>query len=272
MAFKFNRAWLQEEDYINLIRDIWSEDPADTELTVWDNLQAKMTRIKDATKRWESAKKLALKAELSNITQNICTIYSDMASTPPSEDTFTLLRDLGNRKKEILLMEEITWKLKSRITWLREGDQNTKFFHKLASDRRNRNAIWRIMKLDGTYAISNADIQAEAYRHFSHFYQLQSDINRDNQSWVLDHVQRMFDQDAIDALNSPITREDVYVTLKSFASDRCPGPDGWPSEFYLFFFDLMGNLITEVVEQTRVTGHMLASYNSTFIALFPKST
>ena len=34
----------------------------------------------------------------------------------------------------------------------------------------------------------------------------------------------------------------------------------------------MGNLITEVVEQTRITGHMPASYNSTFIALVPKST
>ena len=149
-----------------------------------------------------------------------------MASTSPNEDTFRLLKELGNKKKEILLMEEISWKLKSRITWLREGNQNTKFFHKSATDRRNRNAIWWVNEMDGSFAITNAEIQAEAYRHFSNFYQAQREIDGDNQSWVLDHIQRMFDCDSINALNQPITREEVHATIKFFASDKCPGPDG----------------------------------------------
>lgn len=37
--------------------------------------------------------------------------------------------------------EEIFWKQKSRNTWLRVGDQNTKFFHATTKQQRARNRI-----------------------------------------------------------------------------------------------------------------------------------
>lgn len=33
------------------------------------------------------------------------------------------------RKLQILNMEEETWRLKSRATWIKKGDYNTKFSH-----------------------------------------------------------------------------------------------------------------------------------------------
>ena len=163
MAFKFNRAWLREDDYVQMIKDLWNEDIGALELSVWDIFHTKMQRIKGETKTWEISKKKVLRAELMAISHKINDIYTRMVSKTPNEDTFILLNELGDRKMEILHIDEITWKLKSRIKWLREGDLNTKFFQKTATDRRNQNAIWRIMKADGTYAITNEEIQHEAY-------------------------------------------------------------------------------------------------------------
>lgn len=81
----------------------------------------------------------------------------------------------------------------------------------------------------------------------------------------------MFDDDAINVLNKPISKNEVLSVLKSFTLDKCPGPDGWPSEFFLFFFDIMGNEIADVAEQFRVNGNIPANLNSMFIALVPKA-
>jgi hypothetical protein len=47
------------------------------------------------------------------------------------------------------LMEEVSWRQKSRVLWLREGDKCTKFFHIMANSNRRRNTIDSLL-IDGT--------------------------------------------------------------------------------------------------------------------------
>ena len=42
-------------------------------------------------------------------------------------------------------LEEISWRQKSRVLQLREGDSNTRFFHKMANSNRRNNGIKNLL-------------------------------------------------------------------------------------------------------------------------------
>lgn len=43
--------------------------------------------------------------------------------------------------EDIYTKEEIMWRHRSGIRWLKEGDRNTAFFHKIANSRKRQNTI-----------------------------------------------------------------------------------------------------------------------------------
>ena len=91
--------------------------------------------------RWNPSKKsldCAIVSLLSGSTNGILSI-EDM-------ERLTLLK---SDKKKILEHYLLTWKLKSRTKWALYGDSNTKYFHMMASGRRNQNSIWSLYDDDG---------------------------------------------------------------------------------------------------------------------------
>ena len=63
------------------------------------------------------------------------------------EERLELERVRGELEK-VTLMEEICWRQKSRVLCIREGDRNTRFFHRIATSHRRFNSIDRLM-VDG---------------------------------------------------------------------------------------------------------------------------
>jgi len=67
-------------------------------------------------------------------------------SEEPAKEEGILVGQLEERQKQ----EEILWRQKSRVNWLREGERNTKFFHQAMVHRRQRNRIFSIKNNTGT--------------------------------------------------------------------------------------------------------------------------
>ncbi|XP_058099758.1 uncharacterized protein LOC131244120 [Magnolia sinica] len=69
--------------------------------------------------------------------------------------------------RKLELMEEIFWKQKARISWLEEGDRNTKFFHSLAKEKQRRLAI-RSIVLDSADRLEDlAEIKNDVVNYFA---------------------------------------------------------------------------------------------------------
>jgi len=58
--------------------------------------------------------------------------------------------------------------------------------------------------------------------------------------------------------------------MQRFDKEKSPGLDGWMVEFFIKYFDILGTNVQEAVEESRSSGSIISSLNSTFIALIPK--
>ena len=64
-------------------------------------------------------------------------------------------------------IERARKKQASRITHIREGDANTKFFHLKVNARRRKNPIQRLRK-DNGWAVTHEEKESTIYDHFTH--------------------------------------------------------------------------------------------------------
>ena len=56
------------------------------------------------------------------------------------------------------LLEETSWRQKSREIWLKEGDRNTSYFHRMANSHRRRIDIFGL-KINGVWFIEQDELR-----------------------------------------------------------------------------------------------------------------
>ena len=81
---------------------------------------------------------------------------------------------------------------------------------------------------------------------------------------------RFVEEEEEETLNHPVTLGELEATMKCFSKDKSRGPDGWPMEFYNFFFELIGQDLLLAIEECQLSCRMSEFFNSTFLALFFK--
>ena len=146
--------------------------------------------------------------------------------------------------KKWVLLEETHWRQLSRELWLREGDKNTGFFHRMANAHRRNNSMEKI-KINGRWLEDEQEVREGVVNAFQ---QLLSE----EQSWKADieglQLQRLNQAEA-EGLEQPFTEEEIHVALMGMNGEKAPGPDGFTVTFWQSCWDFVKEEIVDLFKE-----------------------
>ena len=152
---------------------MWTKDESSKEVkeSAWQTrvdgpqslkLAKKLEATRRDLKRWNKSCLGSSREKIKELEQKIAQIQSLEATKENLELEVSLSLELD----EWLVREDLKWKQKSREIWIREGDQNTRFFHLSTLIRRMRNYIQEIKLEDGSWINDGEDIQMYFIENF----------------------------------------------------------------------------------------------------------
>jgi hypothetical protein len=165
--FRFENMWLQEEGFVDRVQGWWSSYSFDGPPSLI--LAQKLKALKEDLKKWNYH-------EFGNVSLRQQQLFRDLEALNCKESLGGLSASERDLQATTLLeldklahLEETSWRQKSRVLWLKEGDNNTKFFHKMANSNRCRNFMEKLEVGDVTYSV-DSDIRDMVVQFYDSLY------------------------------------------------------------------------------------------------------
>ncbi|XP_021714646.1 uncharacterized protein LOC110682599 [Chenopodium quinoa] len=210
--------------------------------------------------------------------QKLLAIAQDL--TKWSSDTF---EDLGEKitkaeedLKEAQLhssnqpnFEESYWFLRSRVSEIKDGDRNTKYFYHKASQRKSKNYIKGLMDASGEWRTGKLEVEKIILDFYGSLF-TGGEIDDGLFTEVLASVPHLVCEGTNNSLCCPYPKDEIFAALSQMSPCKAPGPDGLHAIFYQKYWHIVGDDVTLFVNNI-ISGRVSISHvNRTNVALIPK--
>ncbi|RVW38145.1 hypothetical protein CK203_091289 [Vitis vinifera] len=125
------------------------------------------------------------------------------------------------------ILEEISWRQKSRALWLKEGDSNTKFFHRMANARRRENFISSLTVM-GIRLSKEEELKEWIGSYFKSMFEDPIVRRPEVESGLFNTLDSLDN----DILEMQFSIEEVLRALSDLGGDKAPGPNGFTLAFW----------------------------------------
>lgn len=242
--FRFEATWLKYERCEEVVNEAWDMDSIGYPM---GKVLLKVNNCQNLLSTWNG-----------KLFGNVCSMLikkrkelEQVEWLPISGGNQNRLKLLNEEIQKLVEMEECLWQQRAKEDWLRDGDQNTKYFHCKSTERNKRYFISGLENEHGESIEEENQIGALLTAYYTKLFMSSNPTNFDR---VLEGVDQKVSATINAELLRPFEPSEVQEALKQMESGTAPGSDGLPPLFYKKFWNKVWQEVTEVVLAALNTG------------------
>ncbi|GJU26662.1 sodium/hydrogen exchanger 6 [Tanacetum coccineum] len=167
---------------------------------------------------------------------------------------------------DALIVEERFLKQKAKVEWLKSGDANYAYFHKVVKIHVSRNRIDSVTTSSGA-RVDGDQVPIVFIDHYTAFLGQQGVTTPllNNNLFCT-----KLSTNVADYMICAVSDQEIRNAIFSIGGDKSPGPDGFSIAFFKEAWDIISQDVIKVVKEFFINGVLLKELNHTIIALIPK--
>ena len=261
--FRFENMWLKVEGFQELIHSWWQG--IEVRGSASFRLVTKLKVVKQKLKEWNREVFGRLEDNKAAALQLVDHWDRVECERRLSEEETVSKKEAKDSYAKWVSLEETHWRQHSRELWLREGDNNTGYFHRMVAAHRRSNHMDRI-KIGGVWLNEEKDVREGVANAFQHLLTENSDWKADIEGLQLEQL----NQQEAENLEQPFSEEEIHSAPMEMNGDKAPGPDGFSMAFWQRCWVIVKEEVLEMFKEFYEQSVFIKSMNSTFLVLIPK--
>ncbi|CAL9007242.1 unnamed protein product [Prunus brigantina] len=256
--FKFEAYWVTDPECREVIHRSWNMHNGGGSVSCWNK---KQRRCRYDLRKWSRGKFSNARLKIDTLNAELEVLQRDW------EENVGRIERVKLELNETWGQEEKFWKQRSRITWLKEGDSNTAFFHHSTLQRRRRNRVSKIKGVNGLWGEGDSQVRKAFEDYFKDIF---SAGRRRDLGDSLAFITPVITGQMNISLCRPVSDEEIKEAAFQLGANKAPGPDGFSGVFYHHYWDIIREDLSRMVKAFFHEEFSVHGLNMTEIALIPK--
>ncbi|XP_019241533.1 PREDICTED: uncharacterized protein LOC109221510 [Nicotiana attenuata] len=184
--FRFLNFWVEHAAFKEVVQENWNVDFCASPYTIFNH---KLKKLKKALSVWSKKTYGDIFQKIASM-EEVVIVHEAEFEANPTRLNRQRLQKVQAELTRFLALEEKYWKQKAGMSWFKDGDRNTKFFHAQVRGRRKKLQLSRIQNSQGVWIDDEAEIAAEGIQFFQDQF---SETAVPTTSDIINHVPSLVD-------------------------------------------------------------------------------
>jgi hypothetical protein len=262
-GFRFEAYWVNMPGFMETVKDAWDQ-PVNTQNAML-RMHVKLLRVARALKIWRRSQFSEWKLKSAFVQIILLELEKAQERRTLSEGEVQFKKFLKAKSLGLAAIQKARARQHSRLTWIRKGDSNTRFFH-IHANARKKKAYIASLNSDTGIAVSQNDKMRVAVDFFNKAVGVSATRTRRLNWEALGYTPHNLDD-----LDMPFTEMELNNTIKGLPAEKAPGPDGYIGLFYKKCWDIIkGDLLEAIMGFYNHKTSKMGLFNEANIVLLPK--